>query len=44
MAFDYYYGNQADQFNFIKIPKTMITDPMFEDLSVNAKLFVWSAT
>ncbi len=38
MAFDYYYGNQADQFNFIKIPKTMITDPMFEDLSVNAKL------
>ena len=38
MAFDYYYGTQADQFNFIKIPKTMITDPMFEDLSVNAKL------
>ena len=38
MAFDYYYGNQADQFNFIKIPKTMITDPMFENLSVNAKL------
>ena len=37
-AFDYYYGTQADQFNFIKIPKTMITDPMFEDLSVNAKL------
>lgn len=34
MAFDYYYGTQADQFNFIKIPKTMITDPMFEDLSV----------
>ena len=38
MAFDYYYGAQADQFNFIKIPKAMITDPLFEGLSVNAKL------
>lgn len=38
MTFDYYYGAQAEQFNFIRIPKSMIMDPMFADLSVNAKL------
>lgn len=38
MTFDYYYGAQAEQFNFIRIPKSMIVDPMFADLSVNAKL------
>lgn len=38
MTFDYYYGAQAEQFNFIRIPKAMIVDPMFADLSVNAKL------
>ena len=38
MTFDYYYGAQAEQFNFIRIPKAMIVNPMFADLSVNAKL------
>lgn len=38
MTFNYYYGAEADQFNFIKIPKTLIVDPMFESLSINAKL------
>ena len=38
MTFDYYYGAQAEQFNFIRIPKAMIVDPLFADLSVNAKL------
>ncbi len=38
MTFDYYYGAQAEQFNFIRIPKSMMVDPMFADLSVNAKL------
>ena len=38
MTFDYYYGAQAEQFNFIRIPKSTIVDPMFADLSVNAKL------
>lgn len=38
MTFDYYYGAQAEQFDFIRIPKSMIVDPMFADLSVNAKL------
>ena len=38
MNFEYYYGNQAEQFSFIKIPKIMITDAMFSDLSLPAKV------
>lgn len=38
MRFDYYYGSQADQFSFIRIPRVMIKDPVFAGLSVYAKL------
>lgn len=38
MNFNYYYGSEADQFNFIRIPKSMITDPMFASLSLVSKL------
>lgn len=38
MKFDYYYGSQADQFNFIKIPKALLTDKMFASLSLQAKM------
>lgn len=38
MGFEYYYGSQADQFNFIRIPKALITDEIFDTLSVNAKM------
>lgn len=38
MVFDYYYGTQADQFTFIKIPKLLITDEIFDDLSLPAKV------
>lgn len=38
MNFEYYYGNQAEQFSFIKIPKIMITDENFSDLSLPAKV------
>lgn len=38
MVFDYYYGTQADQFIFIKIPKLLITDEIFDDLSLPAKV------
>ena len=34
MTFDYYYGAQAEQFNFIRIPKAMIVDPMIVEPSV----------
>ena len=40
MTFDYYYGAQAEQFNFIRIPKAMIVDPMFADLPVNEEQMV----
>ena len=38
MVFDYYYGSQADQFSFIKIPKLLITDEIFDELSLPAKV------
>ncbi len=38
MAFEYYYGTQADQFNFIRVPKLLVHDEAFADLSVDAKM------
>lgn len=38
MKFRYYYGSQADQFSFIRIPRALLTDKMFAALSVQAKL------
>lgn len=38
MEFDYYYGSQADQFSFIRIPKVMLTEKAFADLSLQAKV------
>ena len=31
--FRYYYGNEAEQFSFFKIPKLLITHPYFQGLS-----------
>lgn len=36
--FDYYYGNEAEQFTFYRIPKVMFTDNRFSTLSIEAKL------
>ena len=38
MRFDYYYGTQADQYNFIKVPKLLIQDEVFSGLSNDAKM------
>ena len=38
MAFNYFYGNQADQYSFVRIPKSMLVEKPFEDLSLGAKL------
>lgn len=38
MKFDYYYGTQADQFSFIRIPKAMLTEKTFSSLSLQAKM------
>jgi len=40
MAFDYFYGQEdAEQFLFYRIPKTLITGEEFREVSVEAKLF-----
>ena len=38
MEFNYYYGSQADQFSFIRIPKVMLTEELFSGLSIPAKV------
>lgn len=38
MGFDYYYGTEADQFSFIRIPKALLTEERFSSLSIQAKL------
>lgn len=38
MKFDYYYGYQADQFSFIKIPKIILLGKVFSSLSIQAKM------
>ena len=38
MEFNYYYGNQADMFSFIRIPKIMLTEDSFSALSILAKV------
>ena len=38
MNFDYFYGEQADQYTFYRVPKILIVDDFFQDLSTNAKL------
>ena len=36
--FDFYYGKQAEQFNFYRIPKLLFTDKRFSDVSIEAKV------
>lgn len=38
MQFNYFYGAEADQFNFIKVPKAMMKDSAFASLSIASKL------
>lgn len=38
MEFNYYYGTQADQFSFIRIPRVILTDKTFAALSLQAKV------
>lgn len=41
MAFDYFYGRGTEQFAFYQIPKVLITDDRFADISLEAK-FLYS--
>lgn len=38
MKLDYFYGQEADQFTFYRIPKVLFTDERFRPLSAEAKL------
>lgn len=37
MGFDYFYGQQAEQFSFYRIPKVLFTDERFRGISAEAK-------
>ena len=36
--FDFYYGSEAEQFHFYRIPKMLFTDKRFSGISVEAKV------
>lgn len=38
MEFNYYYGTEADQFSFIRIPKVLLKNETFRSLSIQAKV------
>lgn len=38
MTMDYFYGSQADQFTFYRIPKALFTDKRFRTVSAEAKI------
>ena len=37
LELDYYYGNEAEQYSFYRIPKVLFTDSRFRGVSVEAK-------
>ena len=43
MQYEYFYGAQAEQFSFYRIPKALFTEPNFRELSTDAKVFCRSA-
>lgn len=38
LELEYYYGQEAEQFTFYRLPKALIIDPRFKGISNNAKL------
>lgn len=38
MQYEYFYGAQAEQFAFYRIPKALFTEPNFRELSTDAKV------
>ena len=38
LTFEYFLGNESEQFSFVKIPKLFFTDAKFEGLSYGAKI------
>lgn len=38
MAYDYFYGQQSEQFSFYRIPKILFSQDKFWNVSTDAKL------
>ena len=38
MQFDYFYGSEAEQFTFYRIPKILITSQFFKKVSDKCKI------
>ena len=38
MTYDYFYGNQSDQFSFYRVPKALFTDEHFKSISAESKI------
>jgi len=38
LPYDYYYGNEADQYTFYRLPKALFTNKRYKGLSDSAKL------
>ena len=38
LKFDYYYGIEAEQFSFYRVPRLLMKDERFKNLSSDAKL------
>lgn len=38
LSLDYYYGSEADQYSFYRIPKVLLTDPRYKGVSIEAKV------
>lgn len=38
LKLDFYYGREAEQFTFYRLPKALITDACFKGMTNNAKL------
>lgn len=38
LELDFYYGKEAEQFTFYRLPKALITDERFKEMTNNAKL------
>ena len=38
MKFRYYYGSQAEQFSFVRIPRIILVEKEFQTLSIAAKM------
>ena len=38
LTLSYFYGKEADQYSFYKIPKLLFTDEHFRNVSVEAKV------